>query len=147
MFRWFYLPLIPFLKTSSYAPLDFDRKVPKNVFSKMAAIFAKKSGEKTLKYLYQEYLLVKIDAVFFIWTSLKSPKLMQNLLITNFENYFRFYWKIEIGRKIGLVGNSFWLRRLIFGMRDPRDDKSSHSISFSKILIFDLLMAIFSFFF
>ena len=31
-------------------------------------------------------------------------------------------------------------------MRDPRDDKSSHSISFSKILIFDLLMAIFSFF-
>ena len=31
-------------------------------------------------------------------------------------------------------------------MRDPRDDKSSHFISFSKILIFDLLMAIFSFF-
>jgi len=31
-------------------------------------------------------------------------------------------------------------------MRDPRDDKSSHSISFSKMLIFSLLMAIFSFF-
>ena len=31
-------------------------------------------------------------------------------------------------------------------MRDPWDDKSSHSVSFSKILIFDLLMAIFSFF-
>ena len=31
-------------------------------------------------------------------------------------------------------------------MRDPRDDKSLHSISFSKVLIFDLLMAIFSFF-
>ena len=31
-------------------------------------------------------------------------------------------------------------------MRDPRDDKSSHSISYSKIFIFDLLMAIFSFF-
>ena len=32
-------------------------------------------------------------------------------------------------------------------MRDPRDDISSHSVSFSKFLIFDLLMAIFSFFF
>ena len=31
-------------------------------------------------------------------------------------------------------------------MRDPRDDKTSHFISFSKLLIFDLLMAIFSFF-
>ena len=28
-------------------------------------------------------------------------------------------------------------------MRDPRDNKSLHSVSFFKILIFDLLMAIF----
>jgi len=48
------------------------------------------------------------------------------------ENYFWFCWKIEIRRKIGLVGNSFWFRRLIFGTRDPRDGTSSHSILFLK---------------
>ena len=72
----------------------------------MAAIFAKKSGEKTLKYLYQEFLLFKIYAIFFL-DQFEVAKLMQKLLITNFENYFPFYWKIEIGREIGLVGNSF----------------------------------------
>ena len=57
----------------------------------MAAIFAKKSGEKKLKYLYQEYLLVKIDAVFFYLDQFEVAKLMQKVLITNFEYYFRFY--------------------------------------------------------
>jgi len=57
-----------------------------------------------------------------------------------------FVEKSNWAAKIGLADNSFWLRRLIFGMRDPRDDKSSIFVSFSKILIFVLLMAIFRFF-
>jgi len=62
--------------------------------------------------------------------------------VFNFENYFRFCQKIEIGRKKGLVGHSFLPKRLLFGMRDVQDDNSSHSVAFKYFLIFDLLMAI-----
>jgi len=59
-----------------------------------------------------------------------------------FENYFWFCQKIEICRKIGLIGSSFLAKKLIFGMRDPQDDKSQLSVSLSKVKIFDLLIAI-----
>jgi len=48
--------------------------------------------------------------------------------------------KIKIRRKIGLVRHSFWPRKVIISMKDPQDDKSSHSVWFSKMLMFDLLI-------
>ena len=84
---------------------------------------AKNQSPKSKTVAYKAYFAANFDF---------STKL--EVVFKIFENYFRFCWKIEIGRKIGLVGNSFWLRRLIFGMRDPRDNKSSHSVLFEKYI-------------